>query len=112
MIMNLIPGSQRADTLRAIVASPNSTINETQIAVQKIGHQTCSTQHIKNTMQKYGIKRVRVRGAGHKYAIPQAVINAVHALENNIPVVNKSKIDRVWTPEMRVYPKNHHVVSL
>lgn len=110
--MNLIPGSQRADTLRAIVASPNSTIKETQIAVQALGHQTCSTRHIKNTMQKYGIKRTRVIGAGHKYAIPQAVINAVEALESGARTVEKTRVDRVWTKQMTKYPGNFRVVSL
>jgi hypothetical protein len=95
-----------------MIAFPEATIKETQIMVQKAGHDKCAPHHIKNLMQSEGIKRVRVRGNLYRYKVPQSLINAVEAMDSGVPMVNKSRIDKVWTPEMKTYPGNCRVVSL
>lgn len=88
----------KIEILRAIVAYPESTIQEINNIVQKT-FPLCTLSSVKNTMAEHNIKRVRVRGNLYKFEILGSVITAIDASDR--PLVKKSKVDRVWTPKMK-----------
>ena len=55
---------------------------------------------IKYAMRRFGVTRERSKGAGYKFSIPSEVLAELVA---DCKPVQKSKIDRVWTPPMTKY---------
>lgn len=86
------------EILRTIIAYPESTIKEVNEIVQKT-FKFCAQHKVKEAMVEHKIRRVRVRGNLYKFDIPSKVYELVGHADS--PRVQKSKVDRVWTPEMK-----------
>jgi len=108
--MPITKNSQRLAIIQAMINFPKAT-NDEMLRIVNTRFPQCTRSHIHTTMKKYGISKKRIKNM-YIFDVPEQVAKVVECINESTKLVQKSKIDRVHTQEMTVYPGNCRITSL